>query len=154
MKIISLKELSKAQSEAIFHLWNNEYPRQLAHTTIEQQNAYLDRLEDKTHFLLLNNHNEISGWGLVFSRDGEKWFAMMISEKFQRQGFGTKLLTELKKGHQKLNGWVIEQNDYTKICGEKYTSPINFYLQNNFKLLKDIRFDSEQISVVKIQWTR
>jgi GNAT superfamily N-acetyltransferase len=152
MKIINRSTLTSNQKGDIFTLWNNEYPRQLAHNSTDDLEKYLDKLKNKKHYLLINESDQILGWGLVFIREGETWFAMIIAEQIQKQGFGTKLLARMKKNHDRLCGWIIDHEEYIKVCGEKYLPPANFYLRNGFQIIPKERYDSEQLSVVKIKW--
>lgn len=153
MKIISSYELTTPEKEAIIKIWNNEYPKSLLHKTITGFDEYLNKLANKTHFLLLDDEENIAGWCITFERDKGQWFALIIDSSTQGKGYGTMLLNKLKENQPLLNGWVIDAGDAMKENGEAYKSPLNFYLKNGFKVCHAERFESEAMSAVKIQWT-
>lgn len=154
MKIIKQTELNDKQKEQIFELWNNEYPEKLAYNSIEKFENYLNKLTEQKHYLLLDENNEISGWATTFTRESEKWFAIIISEKLHGKGIGTKILNKLKNDENTLNGWVIDHNLDKKSDGNIYQSPLGFYQKNGFEILSQIRLELEIMSAVKIKWTK
>ena len=114
---------------------------------------YLNKLKDKTHFLLLDDLQNIFGWAVLFERDKGRWFALIIDSTLQGKGYGTELLTRLKESEQILNGWVVDSNDAIKANGEFYKSPLSFYIKNGFNVYPEERFESKAMSAVKIQWS-
>jgi len=142
------------QKEAILDLWNSEYPAQLKYNSLAEFENYLDGLSDKRHLLLITDAGEIAGWALNFLRNSEQWFAIILNRKIQRQGFGARLLDELKKNNTALNGWVVDHNNSPKSDGTVYPSPLAFYLKNGFTMQQDIRIKNEKLSAVKIEWRR
>nr|WP_290861271.1 GNAT family N-acetyltransferase [Flavobacterium sp.] len=92
------------------------------------------------------------GWGIIFVRDSEQWFALLIDSRFQGMGLGTFLLNELKKTQPELNGWVIDHENDLKQNGKPYLSPLAFYKKNNFEVLGNFRIENEKLSAVKIKW--
>jgi len=154
MNIIKAEILLNEQNLVVFQIWNSEYPKKLAFQKTEDFNEYLNKLEKPNHYLLQNNENKIIGWAIDFIRDNEKWFAIIIDSKEQEKGRGKLLLTELKKYNVELNGWVIDHNNDLKKTGEKYKSPLDFYVRNNFEVLSEIRMENEILSAVKIKWKR
>jgi hypothetical protein len=68
----------------------------------------------------MNNENVIGGWAFLFDRDGERWFAIILSEILQGRGVGRKILDQLKQTESELNGWVIDHNSDKKINGSVY----------------------------------
>lgn len=153
MKIITNNRLDLEQKRQILQLWNNEYPEKLAYKNLEGFENYLEKLHNVNHFLLTDNE-EIHGWAITFMRDSEIWFAIILSGNIHGEGWGTKMLNELKQNKTELNGWVIDHNNDKKINGEFYKSPLEFYLKNEFKVLSDIRLELEIMSAVKIKWTK
>lgn len=154
MEIIKQTKLSDKQKEEIFELWNNEYPEKLSYNSVKDFENYLKNLTNQHHYLLLNENKQINGWAITFIRDNEKWFAIIISEKFHGKGEGTKLLNKLKDEENTLNGWVIDHNLDKKLSGKIYQSPLEFYTKNGFKTFNEIRLELEVISAVKIKWTK
>lgn len=153
MKITTTNHLNLEQKRQILQLWNNEYPEKLAYKNLEGFENYLEKLHNVNHFLLTDNE-EIHGWAITFMRDSEIWFAIILSGNIHGEGWGTKILNELKQNKTELNGWVIDHNNDKKINGEFYKSPLEFYLKNEFKVLSDIRLELEMMSAVKIKWTK
>lgn len=154
MRIEKSNRLSKNQKATIIQIWNSEYPRQLMYQGMNDFNKYLEELEDQRHYLLISEGTKIQGWAMTFLRDNERWFAIIVSGKEQNKGLGNILLGALKEDHVKLNGWVIDNNEYIKENGSIYHSPISFYAKNGFELKPEIRIDNDKISAVKIYWTK
>jgi len=102
--------------------------------------------------LFVDEFNQILGWAFVFVREKENWFGIILNSKQQGKGFGTLLLKELKKCKSSLNGWVIDHSNDIKQNGELYSSPLDFYLKNEFLVDKNIRLENNAISAVKIKW--
>jgi hypothetical protein len=152
MLLIKNNNPTPLQKERIFQLWNTAYPSAITYVFMAQLNSYLNNLLDPEHYFLINDENEIAAWALTFSRDNEKWFAIIISEDYQEKGLGTFLLNQIKWNETILNGWVIDSNKYFKSDGTPYVSPLSFYIKNNFKVLRDIRLEIPQMSAVKIRW--
>lgn len=153
MKITTNNRLDLEQKRQILQLWNNEYPEKLAYKNLEGFENYLEKLHNVNHFLLTDNE-KIHGWVITFMRDSEIWFAIILSGNIHGEGWGTKMLNELKQNKTELNDWVIDHNNDKKINGKFYKSPLEFYLKNEFKVLSDIRLELEIMSAVKIKWTK
>ncbi|WP_139422562.1 GNAT family N-acetyltransferase [Chryseobacterium mulctrae] len=154
MKITSPHQLNQEQKEQILQLWNNEYPEKLAYKNIDGFENYLEKLNEVDHFLLLNDDEKIHGWAITFERESETWFAIILSENLHGKGWGTKVLNELKRYKNELNGWVIDNSNDQKLNGNFYRSPLEFYLKNEFKVLSDVRLELEIMSAVKIKWKK
>ncbi len=152
MRVIKAKELTNEQREIICKLWNNEYPKKLAHENIMRFDEYLNSLTDTEHYLLFDESGKLNGWGIKFIRDNETWFAIIIDSKVHGKGLGTLLLDKLKKANKELNGWVIDHEKDVKQNGEQYRSPIEFYKKNEFIILEDSRIENEKIAAIKIHW--
>jgi GNAT superfamily N-acetyltransferase len=152
MNIVSKTDLSPQQKEIICRLWNSEYPEKLAYNSISEFENYLNNLSYIAHYLLQDESEEMQGWAITFSRENEKWFAIIVNSKIQNKGFGTLLLNHLKTIESKLSGWVIDHNNDSKLNGTAYVSPLPFYLKNGFSVFNKIRIETEKISAVKIVW--
>lgn len=152
MNIIHTPKLTEQQKQGIVELWNAEYPRQIAHGSTADLDTYLNKLGNPHHFLLSNPEAKIVGWLSYFIRDEATWFAMIVSASVQGKGYGTQLINLAKQQVSELNGWATDHNRYVKQNGETYPSPIQFYLKNGFKVLPEVRLESEKLSTVKIQW--
>jgi len=145
--------LSAKEKQAVFKLWNLEYPKRLNYVKIEEFEYYLDGLENPHHVLVKDEHNGILGWFVDFKRENEIWFAMILDTSIHGKGIGSNLLEKAKKKNGILNGWVIDSSEYLKKDNLIYRSPLEFYLKNDFKILKETRLESPRISAVKIKWT-
>ncbi|MFT3901606.1 MAG: N-acetyltransferase [Niabella sp.] len=154
MKIVQQTELTNKQKEQVLELWNKEYPKQLTYNSIVDFENYLNKLINPTHYLLLDENEKMNGWATSFTRENEKWFAIIISEKLHKKGFGTQMLNELKNNENILNGWVTDHNSDKKLNGDFYQSPLEFYLKNDFEILSETRLELNIMSAVKIKWTK
>ena len=151
-KIIETNNLNEKTKSQLLELWNNEYPEKLYYKDLAEFNAYLKNLSNLTHLLLVDKKNTINGWAFSFDKESERWFGIMISEKIQSQGLGSKMLDKLKQANRELYGWVIDHNNDKKNNGEPYNSPLEFYKKHDFEILKTERLELEKISAVKIRW--
>lgn len=154
MQLIKNNSPTPLQKESIFRLWNTAYPSSITYVFMAQLNSYLNNLLAPEHYFLVNDQNEIAAWALTFSRDNERWFAIIVGDGYKKKGLGTLLLNQIKLNATVLNGWVIDSNKYFKSDGVQYISPLNFYMKNNFKVLPDIRLEIPQMSAVKIRWNK
>ena len=154
MKITRTTKLSTAEKSQVLTLWNSQYPVKLAYHSLADFDVYLQNLTDLTYYLWTDNESTILGWASTFTRDNEKWFAIILTETLQGKGFGRKMLDELKQHESVLNGWVIDHDNDLKKNGEFYKSPLKFYVKCDFNILTDQRIELEKISAVKIKWTK
>ncbi|MEO5889498.1 MAG: N-acetyltransferase [Ferruginibacter sp.] len=154
MKIIQKFSLTAEQKEGVRALWNQEYPEKLRHNNLSDLENYLQNLEDQEHFLLTDAEGKLSGWAFTFSREDERWFAIILGNNIHGLGFGRSLLNKLKEKDPKLNGWVIDHDSNQKRNGQFYKSPLDFYLKNNFEVIQDTRLETDNISAVKIEWVK
>ena len=154
MRITKTETLSDAQKERIVELWNAEYPARLRHSGIASLDEYLSKLGAPEHYLLADENENIKGWLACFVRDEAKWFAMIVDSSEQKKGYGSRLLSEVKKFESEINGWAIDGETDTKASGEKYLSPLGFYEKNGFEIFPQVRLENEQMSAVKIRWRR
>jgi len=154
MEIYVTSLLTIDEKEVIYKLWNNEYPDKLSFNTISDLDAYLATLPNIKYYLLKNEMNEIEGWAMKFNMDDQSWFAITIDSKVQGKGKGTFLLNKLKEGEEVLNGWVIDHENDARQNGEKYKSPVSFYLKNGFSIFPELRLEIPILSAAKIIWCR
>lgn len=145
--------LSETEKQSIVRLWNAEYPAKLRHTGTDSLDEYLSKLGNPEHYLLTDENENVKGWLACFVRDGEKWFAMIVDSSEQKKGYGSRLLSEVKKFEPEINGWAMDHEKDLKANGETYLSPIGFYLKNGFRVLSDVRRETETMSAVKIKWS-
>jgi hypothetical protein len=153
MKTLITKELNNEQLKQIMTLWNKEYPEQLAYQELSEFRSYLNGLVNATHYLMTEDHGLIKAWAFTFTREAERWFAILLDSSIQYQGYGTSLINTLKTTEQILCGWVTDHNRYLKKDQTKYRSPIDFYLKNDFTIC-DQRLETDNLSAVKIQWIK
>ena len=154
MEFIKRSNLSDSEKLEVFELWNNEYPKRLSYNSIRELDEYLSKLTSLSHIFLIDSVGKIKGWYFDFKRDNEKWFAIILDSDIHGKGFGTKILEVAKQKEKELNGWVIDNNYYKKNNGEFYSSPLNFYIKNEFEKLTTDRLELGKISAVKIKWKK
>ena len=154
MKIIQSTILSLKQKQALFELWNSEYPERICYKEITKFESYLEGLSNPKHFFLINDVNKILGWAFTFNRDEDNWFAIILNSKIHKQGFGSVLLNKLKENNSVLNGWATDHLNDIKKNKEPYISPIEFYTKNGFFFYFEIRIENENLSAVKIRWEK
>ncbi|GHA78350.1 GNAT family N-acetyltransferase [Pontibacter akesuensis] len=152
--IVEIKELTAGQKRQVLQLWNQEYPVQLQYAALAAFEEYLKGLMQKRHYLLLSEAGEVCGWFFLFERAEETWFALLVDGKLKGRGYGKRLLRLVQEKESQLSGWVIDHDRDVKSNGEKYNSPLDFYLKNNFKVCPEERLGTEKISAVKIRWIR
>jgi GNAT superfamily N-acetyltransferase len=152
MRIINSATLTLPQKQAIFRLWNNEYPAQLAHAHMDELDKYLDKLGDQRHYFAFDRDNNILGWAFTFERENQKWFAIIVDRTTQGKGAGSLLLQKLMETATTLNGWVTDHYSYTRTDGSPYPSPLGFYEKYGFTVCNDTRLETEKLSAVKIAW--
>ncbi len=154
MNLIRTSFLELEEKQAVLKLWNQEYPKNLRYSTVEEFNNYLTGLENLRHVLVKDDRHTILGWYSDFKRENEVWFAMILDTSIQGKGIGTRLIKKAKKTHEILNAWVIDHSDYRKNDDSIYNSPLKFYLKNDFEIIKETRLKLPKISAVKITWKR
>lgn len=152
--IIETTLLNNEQKQAVYRLWNQEYPENLCYDSIDDFDLYLDKLTGQHHYLLIGSNNHIEGWAFSFVRGYAKWFAIILDQAIQRQGKGSLLLNCLKEHEPVLHGWVTDRNNEVKRNGELYRSPLAFYEKNGFMVLPEIRLELDKLSAVKIVWKK
>lgn len=154
MEIYEVRELLPSHKEAIFDLWNSEYPKELIFTDLYAFESYLAGLVQKKHYLVLDQAGKLLGWMFIFEREHETWFAMILSKEIQGKGLGAALLNRAQKAVTRLNAWVIDHASCRKQNGKPYRSPLGFYLKNGFTLCPQQRLETEKISAVKLCWNQ
>jgi GNAT superfamily N-acetyltransferase len=152
LRIIETTNLDEKTKGWLLDLWNSEYPENLSYRDLAAFNEYLKGLNDVRHLLVMNEENNIEGWAFSFDRDGERWFAIILSQNLQGRGVGRKILDQLKLTESELNGWVTDHDRDKKINGSVYNSPLGFYQKCDFEIMKTERLELDKISAVKIKW--
>lgn len=152
MTILIEQELSGTQKEAIFHLWNAEYPAVIQLPALEDLDRYLAQQMPKYHLFLADDQGAVMGWLFLFEREEETWFAMILDRAVQGQGHGTSLLKEAGRLIAIMNGWAIDTDEYFKADGSPYRSPLNFYRRTGFVVLENRL--TQPFSAVKVRWER
>jgi GNAT superfamily N-acetyltransferase len=151
MKIITQTHLTTEQKRIALKIWNSEYPVKLQMRGIDEFDVFLNPLIDTKYYLLIDAYS-IAGWAATFSAGPVRSFFIMLNSAYHGKGYGTILLTELKKEGPQLFAWAIDHNNDVKPDGRPYPSPINFYLKNGFTVNNELRLENEQLSAVNILW--
>ncbi|MEN9971934.1 MAG: hypothetical protein RIS20_281 [Bacteroidota bacterium] len=140
--------LSAKQFSEINALWNQEYPLQL-----KDRLALLLENNTKTiHFYLLDKFEQIMAWSVLFEKEEDLRFSILVSRKHQKHGLGSILLTEMKKEDLAFSGWVIDHDLDLLSDGSNYPSPLNFYLKNGFIVDESHRLNNEMIKAVLVRY--
>lgn len=149
MNIIRTRILSVNQFYCIHRLWNEEYPATLK----DRFPLLLEGVVNYHHYIIEDTDQNVIAWAVDFEKEGQVRFSIIVSSAHKGKGLGTQLVEQLKTNNNELYGWVIDHNEAIKANGETYQSPMAFYLKHDFKILKDIRLDTEMIKAVRIKWT-
>lgn len=154
IKFIYTKEIDFELKNKVFTLWNAEYPSNLKFDSIKDLDNYLISLKEIEHIIMMDDMNQVVGYASLFLREDEQWFAIIIAGKMQGKGLGKLLLDQMKKAKTSLSGWVVEHNNYFKLNGDIYVSPLKFYLKNDFIVQEEYRLENDKISAIKINWKK
>ena len=152
MKFTEVKDLTNQQKREVLNLWNTEYPVKLFLPNISEFDEYLEPLTEKSHTLLIDEDGTIKGWLILFVRDNEQCFALILDSSLQGKGWGSKFLDWAKGRKQELIGWVVDNDDELKRNGEYYKSPILFYKKNNFEIHPEIQLIKKEVKGIKVIW--
>jgi len=152
MNLIRTTRPDPRQTDALFRLWNNEYPAGLGYLFPAQLECYLQGLEAPQHSFLADDPGNIYAWAVTFLREAETWFALILDRQYQGRGLGSRLMDHLKTQHPALCGWVADTDRYVRADGSPYPSPLMFYLKNGFEIQLQQRLELPQLSAVKICW--
>lgn len=148
MNIHQTESLSTKQFSEINALWNEEYPLKL-----KDRLALL--LEDNTktiHFYILDEFGKVIAWSVLFEKEQDLRFSILVSRKHQKQGLGSALLTEMKKENLAFSGWVIDHDLDLRSDESNYMSPLSFYLKNGFTVDESHRLNNEMIKAVLVRY--
>lgn len=148
MQLINTATLSDNQIQQIDVLWNQEYPKNL-------MNRFSILLGDATnyrHFILENEAQQVLGWAVLFDKENETRFSIIVGEASKGMGLGSRLMDALKQACPCFYGWVIDNDNDIKNDGSIYRSPLTFYLKHGFEVLSDQRLDTPIIKAVKVKW--
>ena len=152
MKFTETSSLLPQQKMDILRLWNDEYPQALGLDNVEAFDQYLETLSKPSHILLENEDGIVHGWLVYFIRDDEQCFAMLLNPSLQGKGWGSKFLALAKERTVELHGWVSDSNLEIKRNGEKYLSPVGFYVKNGFEVRPAIRVMKKNINGIRVSW--
>lgn len=140
--------LTITELETIVHLWNSEYPAILAYKNVEGLKNYLNGLDNAIHYFL--SCDGAFAWSLVFTRENETWFVIIVDRAIQGKGVGKQLLTFVQGEHPEINGWVIDEPGHVKMDGSAYSTPLKFYLNIGFRISQNTQLILPQFKAVKI----
>jgi GNAT superfamily N-acetyltransferase len=149
-----LRRLKPEHRQQLFGLWNSEFPVTFLHKHADDFENYLFKLDNPHHYLVSLSDKTIIAWAYRFERYNETWFGLLVHPNYQRKGHGSRLLDILKQENEELNGWVIDHRADMKQNGERYFSPLEFYLKNKFSPIPDVRLELDLLSAVKMHWEK
>lgn len=149
MQFITSTTLSAKQMQQIDVLWNQEYPKNL-------QNRFALLVADASnyrHFIVTNDEAETVAWAVLFDKENETRFSIIVAHTHKEKGLGSQLIKALKQACPCFYGWVIDHDNDLKNDGSIYRSPLTFYLKHHFEVLNDQRLVTPLIKAVKIKWS-
>lgn len=150
MKIIKTKLLTEIQFNQINQLWNDEYPEKLKN----RFGILPDGVEHYNHYLMEDENGNVMAWAVLFEKDNEIRFSIIVAENYKGKGLGAALMKKLTEENEEFYGWVIDHNNDKKMNGENYQSPLPFYVKLGFEIMPDARIDNDMLKAVKIKWKR
>jgi hypothetical protein len=153
MQIEIISSLANSDQLHIYNIWNSVYPTQVVFVSKNDFKSYLDKANNQKHFIYRNDDTTIGGWLMTFTRNDDRYFVLLVSEKKKKNGIGTILIEEMKKSEDIIMGWVVELNTYIKSDGTLYHSPVDFYKRSGF-IITDEKCEENNFSIVKIMWQR
>lgn len=145
------KQLSGADREAIFRLWNAHYPQELCYGLRDELDEYLAGLHHARHVLVENSTKEVLGWLCTFQRDSSEWFVIILDDQVQRKGLGRSLIEDMQSSYASLKGWMLVQDDLLRQDGKPYSSPASFYTKLGFEMAGDV-LEAKGLTFSKIHW--
>ncbi|MCB9251316.1 MAG: GNAT family N-acetyltransferase [Flavobacteriales bacterium] len=147
MEVVKTRMLTEGQQDQINDLWNSEYPAQLK----DRFKILLEGVENYLHYLILDPKGIVLAWAAYFEKENEIRFSLVVAKNAQGKGLGTLLLNFLKNDLEDYSGWVVHHNNYLKLSGEPYRSPLNFYLKNGFEVEHNSESKSDLLHAVKVR---
>lgn len=148
--ILKTNILTTNQSSQINQLWNDEYPMQLK----DRFPKLLNEIRNFNHYIIEDAKYNIIAWALVFEKENEIRFSIIVNTQYKGKGLGSLLVKKLKSENELLFGWVIDHSNDLKCNGEHYQTPLPFYLKHGFEILHNKRIEGEIINGVKIKWCK
>jgi hypothetical protein len=148
MKIAKTKTLNSKQYHQINQLWNDEYPIKLR----DRFPILLEGATNYHHYVIEDSKQHVIAWAVDFEKENQIRFSIIVSSSQQGKGLGGLLINKLKAEHKEFYGWVIDHNDDVKSNGERYQTPLPFYLKHGFEILHEERIESEMIRAVKVKY--
>ncbi len=142
-------------------MFNSEYPTLISGATIEYAKERLLNLDSNiklfTARLISSEGSKLVG--LLIVRQSEKenfvpWFSMVINRNYQKKGIGTTLLNRAKSHYETLHGWCTPADGFEREDGTIYPSPLNFYKQHGFEIIKEKVDYIESLDLVEIAWSK
>jgi predicted GNAT family N-acyltransferase len=149
MQLINTAILSDNQIQKIDVLWNQAYPKNL----INRFAILLTDASNYRHFIIENDAREIVAWAVLFDKENETRFSIIVGEASKGMGLGGQLMDALKQACPCFYGWVIDHDNDLKNDGTNYPSPLTFYLKHGFEVLSEQRLDTPIIKAVKVKWS-
>jgi GNAT superfamily N-acetyltransferase len=149
MKIHRSISLNANQLNEIGALWNAEYPIKLK----DRFSLLLEGTTLTIHYYCTNESGQIIAWSVLFEKENDLRFSIIVASNYQKKGLGSALLMEMKKEGMTFSGWVIDHDTDLKSDGSYYRSPLNFYVKNGFRKDDSCRLDTEMISAVLVRFS-
>ncbi|MEZ4800048.1 MAG: GNAT family N-acetyltransferase [Flavobacteriales bacterium] len=149
MEIVKTMQLSPAQFSQLSEMWNEEYPLNLK----DRFALLIDEGSNIRHYIINDEYENIRAWAMLFDKDDETRFSIIVKKENQGEGLGKSLIRALQNDCNSFNGWVIDHNNDLKSDGTHYLTPLDFYRKIGFKVSHDVRIDTDIIQCVKVHWS-
>jgi GNAT superfamily N-acetyltransferase len=105
-EIIKTRILTERQIRQINQLWNDEFPVKLK----GRFGILLDGVSNFEHYYIAEKNDAVIAWAVIFEKDNELRFSLIVHSSHKGKGFGTALVNKLKENHSHFYGWVIDHN--------------------------------------------
>jgi GNAT superfamily N-acetyltransferase len=142
------KVLTQQQAMQIDMLWNALYSVKLK----DRFSLLLQGVDNFMHYMIEDEAGNVQAWAVYFEKEDKIRFSILVSKAAQGKGLGRQLIDALKADLPEFYGWVTDHNNDLLSDGSTYISPLPFYLKQGFKVLDNVRLDTEMIQAVMIHW--
>jgi SAM-dependent methyltransferase len=153
LKHIPNDGMSPLFREQALKIWNQVYPVSIAHEDLTSFEKNMEEIGEREDLTMIENNNLV-GWLFLFTRFDQPWFGIVVHPDHQGKGIGQALMARAMDLRDELHGWVIPHNDYKRMDGQPYPSPIGFYEKLGFEIRYDQTYENEKIKAIRIRWSK
>lgn len=154
MKIVQKNTLDQYDKAFVYACWNEVYPEHFCFEDYVQFELYIHQLKEPRHFIIYNNLDNPVGWLCTFEREKQRWFVMLVDDRYKHKNYGSQLLKAAKSIYDELIGWVVVDTASNCKNGSLYRCPVNFYKKNHFITIPNTREMIKGVLLEKMLWNR